>query len=61
MERGEDELGAKEKCSICNGAIELLFNPMAEWKIKGSLCGDCYSKKLHEFYPGDHVRVNKEE
>jgi len=34
---------------------------MEEWKIKGPICGDCYSKKINEHYPGDHVRVNKEE
>jgi hypothetical protein len=34
---------------------------MEEWEIKGPLCGDCYSKKLDEYYPGDHIRVNKEE
>jgi hypothetical protein len=32
---------------------------MEEWKIEGSLCGKCYSKKLSEHYPGEHVRVNK--
>jgi len=36
------------------------FNPMEEWKLDGPLCGDCYSKKLSEFYPGDHKRVNIE-
>jgi len=25
------------------------------------LCGKCYSKKLSEFYPGDHERVNLSE
>lgn len=56
-----DTLGSKEKCSICSGKIELLFQPMEEWKVKGPLCGKCYSKQLHEYYPGDHIRVNKEE
>ena len=54
-------LGSKEKCSICNDEITLKFNPMDEWKIKGPLCGKCYSKQIHEYYPGDHIRVNKEE
>ena len=35
------------------------FNPMKEWAIDGVLCGDCYSKKLSEFYPGEHTRINK--
>jgi len=52
-------LGKKEKCVICGGVIELHFKPMEEWKIEGTLCGKCYSKKLDEHYPGEHVRVNK--
>ncbi len=35
------------------------FNPMKEWAIDGVLCGDCYSKKLSEFYPGKHSQINK--
>jgi len=54
-------LGSKEKCAICSTEAEMVFNPMKEWSINGVLCGDCYSKKLAEFYPGEHVRVNKEE
>ncbi|MGH1566359.1 MAG: hypothetical protein ACRBB5_02805 [Nitrosopumilus sp.] len=52
-------MALKEKCAICNGKIQFRFSPMEEWEIKGSLCGECYSKKLNEHYPGDHVRVNK--
>ena len=51
-------LGLKEKCVVCNGKIELRYNPMEEWGIKGTICGKCYSKKVHEFYPGEHTRVN---
>ena len=51
-------LGLKEKCVVCNGKIELRYNPMEEWEIKGTMCGKCYSKKVHEFYPGEHTRVN---
>jgi len=54
-------LGSKEKCTICGKKIEMRYNPMEEWKIKGPICGDCYSKKINEHYPGDHARVNKEE
>jgi len=32
---------------------------MKEWSIDGVLCGDCYSKKLSEFYPGKHSTINK--
>jgi hypothetical protein len=53
-------LGSKEKCNICNDKISLRFNPMEEWEIKGPLCGKCYSKKIKEYYPGEHIRVNKE-
>ena len=35
------------------------YLPMEEWNLEGSLCSKCYSKKLNEFYPGDHTRVNK--
>jgi len=52
-------LGKKEKCVICGGEIELHFKAMKEWKIDGTMCGKCYSKKLNEYYPGEHVRVNK--
>jgi len=53
-------LGTKEKCVVCNGKIEFQFKPMEEWKMDGTLCGICYSKKLNEYYPGEHVRVNKQ-
>lgn len=53
-------LGPKFKCTICSKEISMKFNPMKEWLIEGPLCGDCYSRKLSEYYPGNHVRVNKE-
>ena len=53
-------LGSKEKCTICNEKIQLRYNPMKEWNIKGVMCGKCYSKQVHEHYPGDHIRVNKD-
>lgn len=34
------------------------YQPMEQWKTEGPLCGKCYSKKLSDYYPGDHVRVN---
>jgi len=52
-------VGTKDKCIICSEKIDLHYTSMEEWKIEGSLCGKCYSKKLHEYYPGEHVRVNK--
>nr|AIE99900.1 hypothetical protein [uncultured marine thaumarchaeote KM3_125_A06] len=50
-----------EKCVLCDDEIEHPYLPMEEWKIDGHLCGKCYSKKLSEFYPGDHVRVDLSE
>ena len=50
-----------EKCVVCDGDIEQKYLPMEEWGIDGYLCSKCYSKKLSEFYPGDHERVNLSE
>ena len=47
-----------DKCMLCNKSMEHTYKPMKEWKIDGSLCGDCYSKKISDFYPGEHVRVD---
>lgn len=55
------KLGTKQKCVLCGQQINFRFNPMKEWGIDGTLCGDCYSKKINEFYPGSHVRINKEQ
>ena len=49
---------SKENCSLCNEAIQIKYVPMEDWKIDGNLCGKCYSKKISEHYPGEHVRVN---
>ena len=57
----KDTLGSTNKCAICSQKIEMQYNPMKEWKIDGPICGDCYSKKIHDHYPGDHARVNIEE
>ena len=43
---------------MCNGPIDKSYIPMSEWKMEGPICGNCYSKKIHDHYPGDHVRVN---
>jgi DNA-directed RNA polymerase subunit RPC12/RpoP len=52
-------LRSKYKCTICSDEIAIHYNPMKEWSIDGVLCGDCYSKKLSDFYPGEHARINK--
>ena len=49
---------ADDKCTLCNKNMEYTYKPMKEWKIDGTLCGECYSKKLSDFYPGDHARVD---
>jgi len=60
IKKSNDALKIKQKCTICNEEVDMHFNPMEEWKLDGILCGDCYSKQLADFYPGDHTRVNKE-
>ena len=47
-----------DKCVLCNGIIKTNYVPMKQWKIEGKICGKCYTKKLSEFYPGEHVRVD---
>ncbi len=59
IKKRKNTLGSKDKCVICSEKIQQHYNPMEEWGIEGSLCGKCYSKKLGEHYPGEHVRVNK--
>ena len=52
-------LGSKYKCATCSEETSIYYNPMEVWKIEGVLCGDCYSKKLSDFYPGDHEQISK--
>ena len=59
IKKRKNTLGTKDKCVICNEEIELHYKSMDEWKIEGFLCAKCYSKKLSDHYPGEHVRVNK--
>ncbi|MFM8659670.1 MAG: hypothetical protein ACKOCQ_07050 [Candidatus Nitrosotenuis sp.] len=47
-----------DKCVICKGPVSYKYNAMPNWDIKGPLCGKCYSQKIYEHYPGEHVRVN---
>jgi len=51
-------MGSDEKCALCDASIEHPYIPMKEWGIDGHLCGKCYSKKISEFYPGKHERVD---
>ena len=51
-------MGSDEKCALCDASISFAYLPMKEWDIDGFLCSKCYSKKLSEFYPGKHERVN---
>jgi hypothetical protein len=59
IKKSKGTLGSKNKCTICSEEVSMYFNPMKEWMIDGVLCGDCYSKKLSEFYPGDHAQISK--
>ena len=51
-------MGSDEKCALCDASISFAYLPMKEWDIDGFLCSKCYSKKISEFYPGEHERVN---
>ena len=51
-------MGSDEKCALCDASISFAYLPMKEWDIDGFLCSKCYSKKISEFYPGKHERVN---
>jgi len=51
-------MGSDEKCALCDDEIDHPYLAMKEWDVDGHLCGKCYSKKLSEFYPGEHERVN---
>ena len=51
-------MGSDEKCTLCDASIDFEYLPMKEWNMDGVLCSKCYSKKIAEFYPGDHVRVD---
>ncbi len=53
-------MGRREKCAVCGEDIAKLYIPMKEWSVTGSLCGTCYSAKLGEHYPGEHVRLGKD-
>ena len=59
--KSDDTYDSNGKCTLCDGSIEQVFLPMKEWGMDGRLCGKCYSKKLAEFYPGKHERVNLSE
>ena len=47
-------------CTVCKAQADRQFYPMKEWDVKGLLCGDCYSKRIHDHYPGKHIRINKD-
>jgi hypothetical protein len=47
-----------DNCALCNESMEHVYVPMKEWHVDGNVCGRCYSKKIAEFYPGKHERVN---
>ena len=53
-------MGRREKCSVCGESVAKMYVAMKEWSITGFLCGTCYSAKLHEHYPGEHVRVGED-
>ena len=52
-------LGETQTCSLCSKPLDHVYHPMETWNVKGLLCSKCYSKKISEYYPGTHERVNK--
>ena len=46
-------------CSLCKNAIVIEYKPMDEWNVKGSICSKCYSQKIGEHYPGEHIRTTR--
>lgn len=46
------------QCKSCGSDVAQTYMPMKEWNVEGPLCGKCYSSKIFEHYPGDHVRVD---
>ncbi len=58
MEKVPDSLVEVEKCTLCKNPMPHKYVGMPQWKIEGFLCGSCYSQKINEHYPGEHVRVS---
>ena len=52
------KMKSDDKCVLCNVIIKTNYVSMKQWKIEGNICGKCYTKKISEFYPGEHVRVD---
>jgi len=48
-----------QTCSLCKNTIGIEYKPMDEWNVKGSICSKCYSQKIEEHYPGEHIRTNR--
>jgi hypothetical protein len=47
MELGRSQL----KCGICDRNLkDFKYVAMPEWNISKYMCGQCYSKKLSEYY-----------
>jgi hypothetical protein len=38
-----------EFCSVCKTQLKHKYKPSKDWKIQGSLCGDCHTLKTKEF------------
>jgi hypothetical protein len=38
------------KCVNCGNTINFRYRAMPQWNISGDLCGECYGKKLTEYY-----------
>ena len=38
------------KCVNCGNTINFRYRAMPQWNISGDLCGECYGKKLTEYF-----------
>jgi uncharacterized protein (DUF983 family) len=38
------------KCTLCGNDMTFKYRPMEKWNISGTLCSQCYEKKLMEHY-----------
>lgn len=38
------------KCVLCGNKLTFKYKSMNDWNIPGYMCGNCYDKKLMEFY-----------
>lgn len=45
-----------QKCVLCGNSLTFTYKGMREWNISGNLCGNCYGKKLTDYYISSKVK-----